>query len=81
ESRKVAALPCNEKVLSDDVIALRCAKQPWRLIEWLSPEGTVPTLLEEPSPSLENNLGASVRSIHSGTRPACVALSSAAAQL
>lgn len=39
ESRKVAALPCNEKVLSDDVIALRCAKQPWRLIEWLSPEG------------------------------------------
>jgi hypothetical protein len=39
EPREVAALPCNEKVLSDQVIALQCAKQPWRLIEWLSPEG------------------------------------------
>ncbi len=37
--REVATLPCNEKVLSDDEIALQCAKQPWRLIEWLSPEG------------------------------------------
>ncbi|MEN8166428.1 MAG: transposase [Pseudomonadota bacterium] len=39
EPRKVATLPCNEKVLSDYVIALQCAKQPWRLIEWLSPDG------------------------------------------
>jgi len=39
EQRKVLVLPCNEKVLSDHVIALQCAKQPWRLIEWLSPDG------------------------------------------
>jgi len=39
DQRKVAALPCNEKVLSDHTITLQCAKQPWRLIEWLSPEG------------------------------------------
>ena len=39
EQREVSALPCNEKVLSDHVIALQSAKQPWRLIEWLSPEG------------------------------------------
>lgn len=39
--REVAALPCNENVLSDHVIDLTSAKQPWRLIEWQSPEGTV----------------------------------------
>ncbi len=39
EQRVVSALPCNEKVLSDQVIELQCAKQPWRLIEWLSPDG------------------------------------------
>ncbi len=39
EAREVTALPCNEKVLSDQVIALQSAKQPWRLIEWRSPEG------------------------------------------
>ena len=39
ESREVSELPCNEKVLSDHVIELKCAKQPWRLIEWLSPDG------------------------------------------
>lgn len=41
EQRDVSALPCNEKVLSDHVIDLMCAKQPWRLIEWRSPEGIV----------------------------------------
>lgn len=39
QQREVSALACNEKVLSDRVIALQCARQPWRLIEWLSPEG------------------------------------------
>lgn len=41
ESREVSALPCNEKVLSDHVIDLQCAKQPCRLIEWQSPDGIV----------------------------------------
>ncbi len=41
EQCDVSALPCNEKVLSDHVIDLMCAKQPWRLIEWRSPEGIV----------------------------------------
>lgn len=39
ESRGVSELPCNEKVLSDHVIDLKCSRQPWRLIEWLSPDG------------------------------------------
>lgn len=41
QSRKVLALPCNKKVISDTVIDLKCAKQPWRLIEWQSSEGIV----------------------------------------
>ena len=41
KQRKIAKRPCNEKVLSDQVIDLQCAKQPWRLIEWQSPEGIV----------------------------------------
>lgn len=42
EAREVSASPCNEKVLSDHVIDLQCAKQqPWRLIEWQSPDGIV----------------------------------------
>ena len=40
-SRDVMKLPCNESVLSDIVIELKCAKQPWRLIKWRSPEGVV----------------------------------------
>ena len=39
ETREIAALPCNEQVLSDQVIALQSSKQPWRLIKWCSPEG------------------------------------------
>ena len=39
ETREIAALPCNEQVLSDHVIALQSSKQPWRLIQWCSPEG------------------------------------------
>ena len=39
QAREVATLPCNEKVLADAQITLQCSKQPWRLIEWLSPEG------------------------------------------
>lgn len=41
ESRAVAALPCNESVISDTLIELKCSKQPWRLIKWRSPEGVV----------------------------------------
>lgn len=41
EPREMSALPCNEKVLSDHVIDLQCAKQPWRRIEWQSPDGIV----------------------------------------
>jgi len=52
EQREVSALPCNEKVPSDHVIALQCAKQPWRLIEWLSPEGiTYQYLTNDPKKS------------------------------
>ncbi len=40
-SRQVSALPCNEKVISDTEIDLKCAKGPWRLVEWQSPEGFV----------------------------------------
>jgi len=39
ESRDVLPLPCNEKVISDTIIDLNCSQQPWRLIEWQSPEG------------------------------------------
>lgn len=39
EQREISVLPCNEQVLSDHVIDLKCARQPWRLIEWLSPDG------------------------------------------
>lgn len=39
EAREIAALPCNEQVLSDHFIALQSSKQPWRLIQWCSPEG------------------------------------------
>lgn len=38
---EVSTSSCNEKVISDTVIELRCSKQPWRLIEWRSPEGVV----------------------------------------
>ena len=41
DSREVMKLPCNEKVLSDTVIELKCCKHPWRLIKWQSPEGIV----------------------------------------
>jgi hypothetical protein len=41
EQQKVSELVCNESVLSDHIIELKCAKQPWRLIDWQSPEGVV----------------------------------------
>ena len=41
EPREMSALPCNDKVLSDPVIVLQYAKQPWRRIEWQSPDGIV----------------------------------------
>ncbi len=41
KTRDVAALPCNESVLSDTEIALKFSQEPWRLIEWRSPEGGV----------------------------------------
>ena len=37
--RKVSTHVSNEKVLSDDTIQLDSSKQPWRLIQWVSPEG------------------------------------------
>ena len=39
-TREVVELPCNESVISDKEIHLNCSKEPWRLIEWRSPEGT-----------------------------------------
>ncbi len=41
EVREVAALPCNDSVVSDTVIHLNCSQQPWRLIQWRSPEGAI----------------------------------------
>lgn len=41
QSKEISTSSCNEKVISDTVIELQCSKQPWRLIEWRSPEGVV----------------------------------------
>jgi hypothetical protein len=39
--RQVQKTIWNENVLSDKKITLKCSKQEWRLIEWLSPEGII----------------------------------------
>ncbi|MCP4236265.1 MAG: transposase [Aestuariibacter sp.] len=41
QSRGIAPWVCNENVVSDTVIELQSASQPWRLIKWQSPEGVV----------------------------------------
>lgn len=41
EQRELSSLVCNESVVSDVEIKLNCSKQPWRLIHWRSPEGTL----------------------------------------
>lgn len=41
EKRKVSESVANENVLVDHIIQLNCSKQPWRLIQWLSPDGIV----------------------------------------
>ena len=40
-TREVTTAICNEAVLSDSEIQLKSSKQPWRLIQWRSPEGIV----------------------------------------
>jgi len=38
---KVSTSVANEKVLSDQIIHLKSSPQPWRLIQWLSPDAIV----------------------------------------
>lgn len=41
EVRQISTSVANEKVLSDQIIDLKSSQQPWRLIQWRSPEGIV----------------------------------------
>lgn len=41
QARTVPELPYNEQVISDTEIHLACSEEPWRLIQWRSPEGEV----------------------------------------